>query len=191
MTAKSDEKKNIDIEYDENPDTAETTVDDNEPMKQQIEKLQLEIEDLREVNRECEQKYMRTLAEFNNFKKRKEKVYAEMAEKLREDLLIRYIDVLDNFDRALDSCPIDENNKSYIEGFRMIANQMLDFLKSENVKPIDSIGEPMDPNRHEAVSVVPKDDLPQNTVVEVCQKGYCRGDKTIRPAKVIVSKQPD
>jgi len=170
------EKKNTE-------ETQEITTSELEELRQKYAQLEAENQELRD-------KQLRLSAEFENYKKRQKKLFTTMTEQFRDELITRYLEVLDNFERALAACPTDAH-EDYIEGFRMIGQQMLDFLKLENISPIDEKEAPFDPNLHEAIHRMPSDDHPSCTVLEIAQKGYRRGDKLIRPAKVVVSHKEE
>ena len=161
--------------------------------KSQLDEAKKQIEEMRDQNSKLQtekevlqEKPLRLAAELDNYKKRQQKLFTSMTQQFRDELISRYLDVLDNFERALSACPTDAHD-DYIEGFRMIGQQMLDFLKQENIVQIDDEGQPFDPNFHEAIHKMPSDEHPANTIINTAQKGYKRGDKLIRPAKVVVS----
>ncbi|MFP4459922.1 MAG: nucleotide exchange factor GrpE [Candidatus Zixiibacteriota bacterium] len=162
---------------------------DDKKEKSQVEILEEKIEKLQKERDQFEDKYLRTLAEFENFKKRQKKLFNTMTEQFRDELIVKFVEVLDNFERALAVCPIDDKD-GHFEGFKMIAQQIREFLHSENIAPIDNAEESFDPNVHEAIQSVPSEEHPSGKILEVLQKGYKRDDKLIRPARVVVSAGP-
>ena len=159
----------------------------NENMTQTEETAVEEINELEEAQKKAEElndRLLRTMAEYDNFRKRtqkeKESIYPDAISFAVQTML----PVVDNFEFALKSECADENFK---KGMEMIFNQMLESLKSLNVSEINPVGEPFDPEEHNAVMHVEDDTVEENTVVEVLRKGYKLGDKIIRFAMVKVA----
>lgn len=159
----------------------------NENMTQTEETAVEEINELEEAQKKAEElndRLLRTMAEYDNFRKRtqkeKESIYPDAISFAVQTML----PVVDNFEFALKSECADENFK---KGMEMILNQMLESLKSLNVSEINPVGEPFDPEEHNAVMHVEDDTVEENTVVEVLRKGYKLGDKIIRFAMVKVA----
>ena len=159
----------------------------NENMTQTEETAVEEINELEEAQKKAEElndRLLRTMAEYDNFRKRtqkeKESIYPDAISFAVQTML----PVVDNFEFALKSECADENFK---KGMEMIFNQMLESLKSLNVSEINPVGEPFDPEEHNAVMHVEDEAVEENTVVEVLRKGYKLGDKVIRFAMVKVA----
>ena len=132
------------------------------------------------------EKYARLFAEFANYKRRTEKekadLYAYAGEKFAKDLL----DVIDNFERAMEAKP--EGDK-FAEGLEMILSQLKGVLEKNHVEEIKALGEPFDPNFHNAVMIEPAEEGAESGMVtKVLQKGYTLNKKVIRPAMVAVSQ---
>lgn len=128
-------------------------------------------------------------ADFDNFRKRtakeKEDIYTYANTQIVKDLL----PILDNFERALGSViKEDPSVKSFYNGIEMIYNQLITILGKNDVKEIKALNEPFDPELHDGIMQVEDSEFPENTVVEVLQKGYTLKDKVIRPSMVKVSK---
>ena len=121
-----------------------------------------------------------------NYKKRVERRYADEAEAERKRLLRAFLTVADNLERALAHADADG---ALAEGVRLTYQDLQRLLRQGGVEPLETIGQPFDPQMHEAVAVVPGDG-DQAMVVDETQKGYLYRGKLLRPAKVIVS-QPD
>jgi len=151
-----------------------------------VERLQKEVETLSEKNAELEDRYLRIAAEFDNYKKRQKRIFGEMVDAAHDALILKILDILDNFERAIESSEKPLDPDGVIEGVELIYSQMLDMLASENIESICPEGECFDPNVHEAVSVVPCD-KEEGRVLDVVRKGYRKGDRLIRPARVVVS----
>lgn len=133
-------------------------------------------------------KFLLAVADFDNFKKRMQRDLDSMVAARRRMLLERFLPVLDNLERALNSNAGGETLRGGIEqtlrGFEAV-------LASEGVKPIDVKGEPFDPRVAEAVGTAAADGTAEDTIVDVTEKGYKLGDEVLRPAKVIVAKHSD
>ena len=159
----------------------------NENMTQPEETAVEEINELEEAQKKAEElndRLLRTMAEYDNFRKRtqkeKESIYPDAISFAVQTML----PVIDNFEIALKSECTDENFK---KGMEMIFNQMLESLKSLNVSEINPVNAPFDPEEHNAVMHVEDEAVEENTVVEVLRKGYKLGDKVIRFAMVKVA----
>jgi molecular chaperone GrpE len=133
-------------------------------------------------------KYLRALAELDNFRKRTEKDLEEYRRYSKVDFFIQIIPVMDNLDRAINGCELNANYESFYKGMEIIQRQMKDTLKALGLVEFSGLGEKFDPARHEAVGVVDTDAQPENTVIEEISKGYMVGEKIIKPAKVLVSR---
>ena len=155
--------------------------------EQAVEEIgQEDVEALRQEAATYRDKYLRAVAEMENYKKRVERRYADEAEAERKRLLRAFLTVADNLERALAHADADG---ALAEGVRLTYQDLQRLLRQEGVEPLETIGQPFDPQMHEAVAVVPGDG-DQAVVVDETQKGYLYRGKLLRPAKVIVS-QPD
>jgi len=134
------------------------------------------------------EKFLLSVADFDNYKKRVRRDLDSMVASRRRALLERLLPVLDNLQRALQSNAGGDTLRGGIEqtlrGFEAV-------LAGEGVKPIEVRGEPFDPRVAEAIGTSPADGVAEDTVVEVAETGYKLGDELLRPAKVIVAKRPD
>lgn len=131
----------------------------------------------------------RLQAEFENFRKRNTKEKEEFRKFVLEDFLIELVDVLDNFERALGSFKSGQDLKSLQMGVEMIYKQFRDILSRKGVESIESLGQPFDPLKHDAVSHDESADYPPHHVTAQLSKGYLLNGKVIRPSKVKVSKE--
>jgi len=136
-------------------------------------------------------KYLRTYAEFENYRKRMQRDLAEARKYAHEPLLQELLPVMDHLGLALRHAQeSDGANQGFLEGVQLVYKQFRDVLEKFGVKPFDAEGKPFDPVMHDAVMQVPTADVPENTVVQVLQGGYLYHDKVVRHAKVGVSKRP-
>ncbi|MCP4567681.1 MAG: nucleotide exchange factor GrpE [FCB group bacterium] len=133
------------------------------------------------------ERYMRLAAEFDNYKKRTAREFGDMIKSSNFRLLKAMIDILDNFERALDGDTESIDLKAYRQGVELIYNQFTDLLKRENVTTIEALGQSFNPNFHEAMLQQQSDEYDEGMVCGELQKGYKIGDKVLRHARVIVS----
>jgi molecular chaperone GrpE len=133
------------------------------------------------------ERYIRLAAEFDNYKKRTAREFGDLIKTANARLLRNLVEIADNFERALTSGGEDDNSESYRKGVELIYGQLEELLKRENVTPIESVGQPFDPNLHEAMMQQPSDEFEEGIVVQEIQKGYQLSDKVLRHARVIVS----
>ncbi|MFC8149009.1 nucleotide exchange factor GrpE [Bacillus paralicheniformis] len=154
----------------------------------QTEVLEKQLKELQERLEEKENKLLRVQADFENYKRRA-RLDLEAAEKYRSQRIIsELLPALDNFERALQIDPDNEQTKSLLQGMEMVHRQILDALKNEGVEQIPSVGEQFDPNMHQAVMQVEDEAYESNAVVEELQKGYKLKDRVIRPSMVKVNQ---
>ncbi|MFA5032308.1 MAG: nucleotide exchange factor GrpE [bacterium] len=170
---------------------------------------------LREEAEEYKDKYLRSLAELENYKKQAVKERAEILQYTRENMLVDFIRVVDDFEHALSALklvnalnPQDRETKSdstekkgksveipkiddFYKGVELIYNNFLAFLDSKGVKPFSGKGTKFDPRLHEVVGVEESKDTEDGIIVKELCRGYALNDKILRPAKVIVSKVCD
>ena len=130
-------------------------------------------------------KYLRLMADFQNFRRRTEKERGDIYAYANEGFAVDFLAVLDNFERALASAP--ENDK-FAEGMALIYKQFVDALNKNKVTEIEAEGKPFDHNLHNAVSKQPAEGVESDVVTQVLQKGYTLNGKVIRPSAVIVAE---
>lgn len=141
-------------------------------------------EKLRQELDEQKDKYLRLMAEYDNFRKRTAKERLELADSAKASAVSEILPMIDNFERALGTECQDENFK---KGIEMIYKQFGDVIAKLGVKPMELEGTEFDPNIATAVSTVEDESLGENTVAQVLQNGYTMGDKVVRPAVVVVA----
>lgn len=129
-------------------------------------------------------RYVRAIADFENFRKRTEREKADFARYATASVLRDMLPVLDNFDRALDHAA---EGDEFHKGVLLIYKQLFDVLQKHGLKPIDEAGVTFDPNIHEAVVREEDPSVPNHTVVAILQKGYFLHDRLLRPALVKVA----
>ncbi|NDV78166.1 nucleotide exchange factor GrpE [Dysgonomonas sp. 511] len=133
--------------------------------------------------------FLRLNAEFDNYRKRTLKEKAELLRSGSEKVLVDIISVIDDFDRALDNISKTEDIEAVREGIELIYNKFKNFLGKHGVKEIETIGQPFDADKHEALTTIPaQSEEDKDKIVDSIQKGYTLDDKVIRYPKVIVAK---
>lgn len=140
-----------------------------------------------EMIEELTDRVKRNMAEFDNFRKRTEKEKSAMYEIGARDVVERILPVVDNFERGLAAVPEGEIKSAFAEGMDMIYKQLIKTLEDVGVKPIEAVGQPFDPNFHNAVMHVEDETLGENVVAEELQKGYMYRDSVVRHSMVKVA----
>lgn len=135
---------------------------------------------------ELNDKLIRTMAEFDNFRKRSEKEKTQMFEIGAKDIVEKILPIIDNFERGLSSVPEDDKDSAFVQGIEQIYKQLITALESAGVKAIDAVGKEFDPNFHNAVMHDEDDSLGENIVSEELQKGYMYRDTVVRHSMVKV-----
>jgi grpE len=184
------ENENIETENQQNETDNETkeTVDENvdnkeETCEEKIAKLELEVQ-------EWKNSYTRKLAEFQNFTKRKETEVSEMKKYASEGIIIKLLDNIDNLERAENASAETKNFDALVEGVNMILRNLKYMLSEEGVEEVEAgEGVQFNPYEHQAMMTEEKDDLDNDVIVQVFQKGYKLKGKVIRPAMVTVNKK--
>ena len=137
-----------------------------------------------EKPREDSERYLRLMAEFDNYKKRSARERENIYTDVRVDTVTKFLPVFDNLERAMKTETADE---AFKKGVEMTFNQLMDVFKKLGVEEIESIGKPFDPKLHNAVMHVEDEALGENEIVEEFQKGFKIGDKVIRFSMVKVA----
>lgn len=171
---------------DEDPPAVEAgAADEFAQLKSQIEALSTERSSLYD-------QLLRRQAEFENYRKRVERERSQTYQRGRDDVLVQFLPVVDNFERALESLERSEGDAEALRhGVELIHRQFKDALSKFGLEPVESVGHTFDPHVHEAVTTEPTDKHKENTVIEEFQRGYKIGDRLLRPAKVKVASSPE
>jgi molecular chaperone GrpE len=156
---------------------------------QRAEELQRELEAARAQAEEHMRSWQRAAADFANYRRRTEEERSAVMQLSNAFLLTKLLGVLDDFDRALASVP-EDTHEGWVDGVRLVERKLRSVLESEGVTPIEAVGEPFDPNLHEAVVHEETTDYPDNHVIGEVQRGYRLRDRVLRPALVRVANNP-
>ena len=197
LEAESEErKKESGEEQEEAPEDTEADGEDAEPVdqaeagerggkkklfgrKEKENPLQKKLDELQD-------KYMRQVAEFDNFRKRTDREKSQMFEQGQMNVLEKLLPVVDNFERALEAAPQDEASKAYAEGIDKIYKQLSKTLTDLGVEPIEALGHAFDPAYHNAVMQTESDEYDSGDVAQELQKGYKFHDNVLRHSMVAV-----
>lgn len=164
--------------------------DKTKSVKKKDNKSNEKIEKLQEENKTLNEKVLRITAEMQNMRRRYEEEISSICKYDGEELIIKILGIVDNFERAikLDDRDLTDELSKFLSGFKMIYTNLLSILNNMDVKEIDCKGLEFDPNKMEAVLTEKDENLPANVVLEVLQKGYTYKDKVIRVAMVKVNE---
>jgi molecular chaperone GrpE len=165
--------------------------DNDDKLDNKVELFQLR-EDLRKARDSADDslnklKYM--IADFDNYRKQTEKQVSSKIEASKAELLLKFLNIRDDYLRALDMIKHEKPDAVIIEGLQGILKNFDNLLSSEGVVEIESVGTPFDPNIHDALNFSYSDRLPENTVTNEIRKGYMYNNKVLRPSLVEISKK--
>lgn len=206
-----EEKKKASEEKSENPEEAKTG---EEPVEEKEENVSGEKETSKDEGKEAEEednkkkhhgkkdkkekkdprdekiadledRVKRQMAEFENFRKRTDKEKSQMYDMGAKNVIEKILPVIDNFERGLESIP-EGSDKAFVDGMQMIYKQLSGELEKLGVKPIEAVGQPFDPNFHNAVMQTESEEYESGTVAQELQKGYMYHDTLVRPSMVAV-----
>jgi len=152
-----------------------------DPAGGQLEKYKAEADAQRQA-------YLRTLADFENYKKRTDRYLRERSDEGRRQLLLRMLPVLDNLERAAAYREQGTPAEQLVDGLLATVRQFVNMLESEGVRPVEVKGKAFDPRVSEAIATRDDGAAAPNTVLDEARKGYMLGDEVLRPAQVVVSK---
>lgn len=191
MTSEFDDIREEDLEV------IPPAVDDQEAppaaSSAQIAKLSQELEQKTKEAAEANEKYLRTYADFENYRKRMQRDLADFRKYANEQFALELLTVVDHLGLALKHAGEsgESSGQGMREGVELVYKQLREVLEKFGVKQFGTEGEPFNPAQHDAMMQVVVDDVPENTVVQVMQDGYLYHEKVLRHAKVSVSKRPD
>lgn len=192
----AEEAKNItesgsEVANEEPKEAAESTPGKEFRLKRRAAFIRLkdEIVQLKEKNNDLKDKYLRLLADFDNFKKRSAKEWIEKNKEAGKDVIVPMLTVLDDFERALRTMKTSDNIESIREGSELIFNKLKKSMEQKGLEPMESIGQPFDPERHDAITEIPAQmESDKGKVMDEIERGYLLNGKIIRHAKVVVGK---
>jgi len=170
------------------PEQSEVKNELNETQETGCTKLEEELETAQQEANDYKDKYLRAQAEMANFKKRLERRYEEQVEEEKKHLLLKFLSVADNLERALNHAELNEDGLR--DGIQLTYQELQHLLAQEGVEQIAPEGQPFDPSYHEAVAIIPTSEAKADTVIAEIQRGYLYRDQLLRPARVHVAGAP-
>lgn len=178
--------------FQESPEEADVVVESEAErvLPEDVQQLRERCETAEKRAEEEHENFLRTLADFNNYRRRAREELQQTGQIALEDFVVGLLPVLDNFERAVKTAEEAGDFDALHDGLILILRQLRDLIEKEGIKPIEAEGQEFDPARHEAVMRVDTEEHPDNIVIEEVQKGYMLGDKVIRPSMVKVARHP-
>ena len=160
-------------------------------LNKEMLKLEEEITTLTEANKKLENQVKLSQAELINYRRRKDEEVANTLKYANQDIISDILPIIDNFERALnvDESKLTEEFKKYLVGFKMMYENLKVILKNYGVEEINRVGEVFDPNLEQALLTEVREDLEDEVIIEVLQKGYKLKDRVIRPASVKINQK--
>lgn len=190
---KKEEKSESDIIKDTISETIENMEEeeDTEETLYDSDTIKVVMDDYKELKKQYDElnsKYLRTMADFGNFRKRNLEENRQKIEKSKVGLLKEIISLADTFDRAINDAESNESFENLLEGVKAIQKMVTFTLEKENVRPIEAQqGEKFNPELHDCILVVPMPGTEAETIIEETEKGYIMNKTVVRPSKVVVS----
>ena len=162
---------------------------DQKALRLELQSAKDELKKARESSEESLNKIKYLVADFDNYRKQMEKQAATKAESDKAELLLKFLNIRDDYLRALSVAKQRKSEPVVIEGLQGILKNIDSLLASEGVREIESLGTPFDPNVHDAIAHSERDDIEENTVTAEIRKGYVLNSKVLRPSIVEISKK--
>lgn len=160
----------------------DSPISESTEQAEQIEKLTADVE-------KAKKEHLYLLAEYDNYKKQAIKERSQLMKYANENLLRDIVQVMDNFNLALQNDITSENIESFVAGVRMISKEMQNTVEKYGVVKLKSHGEAFDPNQHEALGTEPTDEIKSGHISKVFKDGYKLHDRLLRPAQVIIAAE--
>ena len=184
----NDERGNIPAEQQEGKPEKEEG-EEVEVLRAELESIKSELRRAKESSESSLTKMRYLMADFDNYRKQMEKQLASKAESIKAELLLKFLNIRDDYIRALAMAKQSKSDKEVvIEGLEGILKNIDSLLTSEGVREIEAIGTPFDPNVHDAIAYSERNDLAENTVTAEIRKGYMLNGRVLRPSLVEISK---
>jgi molecular chaperone GrpE len=144
-----------------------------------------EVDRLSTANAELRDKWLRSVADLENFRKRVKRDIDDQLQQAAGKLLESFLPTVDNLERAMGAAT--DADTQLLEGIRMVTREFMAALGKHGISPIESVGKPFDPNLHDALQQIDSPDHPPGVIVQEFEKGYIRGERLLRPARVVVA----
>lgn len=169
--------------------TEENSVEESEAA-QEMPTIEEQLQSAISERDENQDRFLRSQAELDNARKRHQKELAQMRQYAAAPFIQDLLPALDNLKRAVDAAESADHVDELKRGVEMVAKQILDVFAQHHVKAIEALGQPFDPNLHEALQQMPSDEYPPMTIIQELEQGFILNDRVVRPSKVIVSSGP-
>ena len=184
MTKKNNDKeqKEKDIQQEETKNTAGEAQENTGELTERIKELENEVQEYKD-------KILRKAAEFENYKRRTENDQLNLLKYTGENLIIKLLPAIDDFERSIQHMENAKDINSIKEGMQLVYNKLMKILEEQGVKKIEAVGKPFDVDFHEALMQRKDESVPAHTVLDELEKGYMYKDRVIRHSKVIVSEE--
>ena len=164
--------------------------EDVEALRAELESVKSELRKAKESSESSLNKMKYLMADFDNYRKQMEKQVASKAESIKAELLLKFLNIRDDYLRALSVARQSKSEQIVvIEGLEGILKNIDSLLASEGVREIEAVGTPFDPNVHDAIAYSARDDVAENTVTAEIRKGYMLNSRVLRPSLVEISKK--
>lgn len=172
------------------PIEEEEKVEDVEALRAELESVKNELRRAKESSESNLNRMKYLMADFDNYRKQMEKQLASKAESIKAELLLKFLNIRDDYLRALSVARQSKSEQGVvvIEGLEGILKNIDSLFASEGVREIEAVGTPFDPNVHDAIAYSARDDLAENTVTAEIRKGYMLNGRVLRPSLVEISK---
>lgn len=172
------------------PIEEEEKVEDVEALRAELESVKNELRRAKESSESNLNRMKYLMADFDNYRKQMEKQLASKAESIKAELLLKFLNIRDDYLRALSVARQSQSEQGVvvIEGLEGILKNIDSLFASEGVREIEAVGTPFDPNVHDAIAYSARDDLAENTVTAEIRKGYMLNGRVLRPSLVEISK---
>ncbi len=187
MEKEEDEIKEIKESKDD--DEVSTSEEEMIKLREELVSVQEELRKAREDSVKNLTKLKYVMADFDNYRKQLEKQLASKIESNKAELLLKFLNIRDDYLRGFEMAKQSKYEAVVIEGLEVILKNLDALLKYEGVMEIETTGTPFDPNIHDAITFSYKDDVPENTVTDEIRKGYMLNNKVLRPSLVEISKK--
>ena len=181
-----EERGNVIAEQQEDKPAGE---EDLEALRAELQSVKNELKKAKESSESNLNKMRYLMADFDNYRKQMEKQLASKAESIKAELLLKFLNIRDDFLRGLSVARQSKSEQVVIEGLEGILKNIDSLLASEGVMEIEAVRTPFDPNVHDAIAYSARDDLAENIVTAEIRKGYMLNGRVLRPSLVEISKK--
>lgn len=175
------------VSNDQHNETIDEVIEEQTQQQEEVVQEDSRLEELAKLAEENQQRYLRAQADFDNFRRRTQKEKEDLAQYASMKLIGQLLPVVDNFERAVTAATANQDFDALAKGVDMIFRQLEQTLQQEGLKAMEAVGEPFNPEFHQAIMTVESEEHEEGIIVEEVQKGYILKDRVLRPAMVKVS----